>query len=200
MSKDKEFRIEIKVRNNLLIRARERARLSCAMAADKIGVSYTLLNGYESLRRSPLNARSGAYWKSSAVKVATYYGFLPDYFWPDMVLLVKTPSIVRELNVDEAKRLTPYQHHALPTPEEVVEKQELHDAIGIVLEGLDTFLGLRNASIIRKRYGLGCDKLTVFEISKEFGLSKVRVRTIETNALLKIKRSKNKLLKPFLEN
>lgn len=200
MAIDKEFRIEIKVHNNLLIRAREREGLSCTMAANKIGVSYELLRHYELLKISPLSARSGAYWKSSAVQIATYYGYVPDYFWPDTVLSVKTPRIVRELSVDEAKCLTFYKHRALPTPEEVVEKQELHDAISIVLEGLDTLLGLRNASIIRKRYGLGCDPLTLLEISKEFGISAARVGTVEIESLSKMKRSNIKLLKPFLEN
>ncbi len=59
-------------------------------------------------------------------------------------------------------------------------------------EGLERALGLlteRERKVIQLRYGLlGSDPLTLEQIGRDFGITRERVRQIETNSLRKLKR------------
>lgn len=79
---------------------------------------------------------------------------------------------------------------------ENVLKEELHDRIMDMLETLT----VREQKIMCMRYGIGYDKpLTLEEIGNEFGITRERVRQIETKALKKLKHpARNIMLKDFL--
>jgi RNA polymerase primary sigma factor len=71
-------------------------------------------------------------------------------------------------------------------PEEVTETASLRDDLDTVLAGLSR----REAGILRHRYGLaGLQPATLLETSRKHGLSKERVRQIETKALRKLRAS-----------
>jgi RNA polymerase primary sigma factor len=71
-------------------------------------------------------------------------------------------------------------------PEEVTETASLCDEVDAVLAGLSP----REAGILRHRYGLaGHQPATLLETSRKHGLSKERVRQIETKALRKLRAS-----------
>ena len=54
------FRIEVKVRNNRIIRAREKlGHASARSAADALGVKYESWVRYESMADTPLNVEGG---------------------------------------------------------------------------------------------------------------------------------------------
>lgn len=198
---DKEFRLQLQVRNNRLIKAREREGLSCPKMAEKMGVSYGLLVGYESLKVSPRSrARGNSHgkWKSSAVKIATYFGSVPEYFWSEEVQAVEKPRAVRELSVDEAKQLNAYQPAELPAPIDVVERHELQTAIHALVQLLDDE-NPKVAFVLRRRFGLDGDPCTLTELGEEMGLSHEQVRKYEIRALKKLRHpSRSQCLKPFV--
>ena len=71
-------------------------------------------------------------------------------------------------------------------PEEAMAAASLRDDLDTVLAGLSC----REAGILRHRYGLaGLEPATLLETSRKHGLSKERVRQIETKALRKLRAS-----------
>jgi RNA polymerase primary sigma factor len=85
-----------------------------------------------------------------------------------------------------------------PSPiEQVLQYQLVHET-----EEMLKCLPPRDERILRMRFGLGVDgEHTLEEIGEKFGISRERVRQIETTALQRIKASTNsEILKPFLVN
>lgn len=73
----------------------------------------------------------------------------------------------------------------------LVASQELHNRI---IDALDT-LTVREKKIMCMRYGIGHNKTyTLEDIGKEFGITRERVRQIETKALKKLKHSSRSVL------
>jgi RNA polymerase primary sigma factor len=71
-------------------------------------------------------------------------------------------------------------------PEEVTVTASLRDELDTVLTGLSH----REASILRHRFGLsGHQQASLLEVSRKHGLSKERVRQIETKAMRKLRAS-----------
>ena len=57
----------------------------------------------------------------------------------------------------------------------------------------------REAEIIRRSFGIGCQELTIEEISDKFGVTRERVRQIKEKAIRRLKQaSRNKSLKQYL--
>lgn len=77
-----------------------------------------------------------------------------------------------------------------------VLQEELHERI---MEMLDT-LTVREQKIVCMRYGIGYEKsLTLEEIGNHFGITRERVRQIETKAIKKLKHpARNNMLREFL--
>ena len=71
--------------------------------------------------------------------------------------------------------------------------EELNAGIEAVLEKLSP----KEAEIIRRRFGIGCDKETLERVGLEFNVTRERIRQIELKALRKLRRSARGL-KPFL--
>ena len=70
-------------------------------------------------------------------------------------------------------------------PDEVVEQQQLRESIVGMLDILDE----REAEILKLRFGIGgAEPHTLENIAAEFGISRERIRQIETSALRKLRR------------
>ena len=81
-SQPPSYRIEMRVRNNRLIRARELLGYKSAMeAAEALKVPYHDLVTFESFTKSPLR-RNGQDWKRSALRVADALFSDPEDLWP----------------------------------------------------------------------------------------------------------------------
>ena len=80
-SQPPSYRIEMRVRNNRLIRARELLGYKSAMeAAEALKVPYHDLVTFESFAKSPL--RRNGQWKDSALRVADALFSDPEDLWP----------------------------------------------------------------------------------------------------------------------
>ena len=101
--------------------------------------------------------------------------------------LMRVPrSVSLEMRVgkDQDTQLGDLLEDGHATPEQLLTRDALHDD----LEGLLSELTTREAEVIRRRFGLEDDTpRTLAEIGEGMGLSRERVRQIETRALLKLR-------------
>ena len=98
----------------------------------------------------------------------------------------RAPSVSLETRVgkDQDTQLGDLLEDSHATPEQTLTKNSLHSD----LEALLSELSAREAEVIRRRFGLEDDTpLTLAEIGETIGLSRERVRQIETRALLKLR-------------
>ena len=70
-----------------------------------------------------------------------------------------------------------------PSPEEAVLDAQTKK---LVSEQLDS-LGEREAMVIRRRFGIDCGEHTLEEVGKEFGVTRERIRQIESKSLRKLR-------------
>src|SRR4028119_2308520 len=90
------FRLEARLKNNRLVKARLEAGVrTSSAAAEAIGVTKQDLSGLETLRLSPRGTRG---FKGVARRIADFYGFSPEYLWPDALDVVKKRESVLELS------------------------------------------------------------------------------------------------------
>ena len=70
-----------------------------------------------------------------------------------------------------------------PTPEGMAVVAQMQD---LVREQVDR-LTPREATVLRRRFGIDCDEHTLEEVGKEFGVTRERIRQIEAKALRKLR-------------
>ena len=85
----------------------------------------------------------------------------------------------------------------LATPYESASRQMLSEDIEEILSGLSD----REAKVIRMRFGLSNSRMmTLEEVGREFGVTRERIRQIESKALRNLRNpSRRKKLQDFLE-
>jgi len=187
----KEFHIEVRVRNNLLLSRRIDLDLSQQALAKKIGISHGMYLKYENLITCPYKkAYDGEFygeWKPTALKIADFYKVLPEDLWPDVVLSVEKNRVFREASaaqfgnmIGNSTRLA-----ALP-PDEHLEKKRMKEQC---LEVLDK-MGQRNKELVVKHFGLdGEPSMDMAELGEHFGICRGRVNEIIKIALRRMRSS-----------
>lgn len=95
----KSLLMKVRLYNNRLIKAREELGLTQCAAAEAIGVQYGSLNALENLRVKAWkrNASGDEGWTQTALKIASFYGFSPEYLWPEEIALVRKNAMRLEL-------------------------------------------------------------------------------------------------------
>lgn len=103
--KYKEFRVRMRLRNNLLVERRERLGLNATEMAKQIGLPYSTYLSYEGMKVHPVSAKTG-FWRDTAMRIARFHNVEPETLWPDAVLAVKTVKAEREVGGAELQKLT----------------------------------------------------------------------------------------------
>ena len=174
---DPIFRVEIRLRNDRLIRAREELGWTQAEAARKIGINGSLLNALETLRKSPWGAEG---WRPTAETIATFYGLGLDYLWPDAIDRVTrtrfeasiAAGVVGSLVGEHSQRLL-----SAVAGEDAETAEVLRDAV----TGLDE----RDLRVLTRRYR---DDWTLEEVAIEDDTTRERIRQIEARGLRRLRR------------
>jgi hypothetical protein len=179
----KTFRVDARIRNNLLIKAREALGYkSASQAAQAIGVAYGCLVRYESLSDSPWkkgSADQAGQWKSSAIAIATAYKTIPELLWPDEVDAVTNTRVSMEIDFPEGFVL-----EAPQTPEEKM----LEDGRARTVSDAMMLLTPRERNVLHSRFGLGGDEpMTLSGTGDANSVSRERIRQIEIRALRKLR-------------
>ena len=190
----KEFRLKVSVRNNLLLSAIEaQGYVSVAEFERACGLGMGRINNLVAMREAPIST-SGEFSKNAKL-VMEVLGAAPTDLWTEQQLTIKLKTNSGERAIDanlvqhllEQKNRTDY----LPSPEDSLLAAETSAIVNEVLGTLKP----REKDILVERFE---KDLTLEEVGNHHGLSKERIRGIESKALRKLQHeSRSKILKEF---
>jgi RNA polymerase sigma factor (sigma-70 family) len=175
----KEFYLTLRVQNNLLREQRCAQGLSAPQAAKAAGVTYTMYHRYESLKVSPLTCRGE--WKSSALRIASYFQVLPETLWPAAILAVEMPIVHREMSQGEIytllERHTPWQE---TSPEQCAIE---HEEMALIVQAVEQ-LSPKHREVMVRRFGLyGNEMQSLEEVGIALGKNRERIRQMQARAI-----------------
>ena len=174
---DPIFRVEIRLRNDRLIRAREELGWTQAEAARKIGINGSLLNALETLRKSPWGAEG---WRPTAETIATFYGLGLDYLWPDAIDRVTRTRFESSIAAGVVGSLIG-EHSQRLLSAVAGEDAETAEVLRGAVAGLDE----RDLRVLTRRYR---DDWTLEEVGAEDETTPERIRQIEARGLRRLRR------------
>lgn len=191
----KDFRLEIKVRNNRILKAiQDSGYESIPEFAKYSKVSYNRILDYISFKLSPINKKTGL-WCKTALRLAEDLGVIPEEIFPYTTVLKNNTTITELDKEDIIPFLSGVRNHY--TQIEDITKKELKQKLSDSL----TKLTPRQVQILTLRFGLdGEEEKTLEQTAEIIGLNnRERVRQIEHQAFRKIKKTEYcKTLKSFL--
>lgn len=179
----KDYRLQIRVKNNYLLTAMERAGIwSVADLAVKSGVRTTSIYNIANLKLSG-KTKSGD-WRVPLLKISGFLRCLPEDLVPpqhhDTGLKVNNGEM--NLSLDEALALG-VGPTVVPPPDILLEQQDVSRLLG---EGVER-LSERERTVMTKRFGLdGEGEYSLGEVGELLGVSGPRVGQIEAKALRKL--------------
>lgn len=179
MEQTSEYNITLKIRNNLLLQAFKKiGEVPGQVLAQKIGISYGILNQYISLKLSPIDNNDD--YRESAYKICDFLNMSPNELWTDEQLTPLDKSTVELTATYE--QMTAY----LPSYGDVtakIEYEDLQRETASMLEGLDP----RYKRVIELRFGLTGKEHTLAEVGEELDVSRERARQMEAIALRQLR-------------
>ena len=182
----KEFRLKVSVRNNLLLSAiEEQGYKSVAEFERACGLGMGRINNLVAMREAPIST-SGEFSKNAKL-VMEVLGAAPTDLWTEQQLTIKLKTNSGERAIDanlvqhllEQKDRTDY----LPSPEDSLLAAETSAIVNEVLGTLKP----REKNVLVERFE---KDLTLQEVGNHHGLSKERIRAIESKALQKLRDKK----------
>ena len=186
-TQQKDYRIEVKVRNNWLIKKIEAAGFESVNHFCKINkFNASRVGKFANLKLVPLNSEGK--WNSLVLRMATALRCLPEDLFPPQHLktALKKNKASFEAGVEEvAGFLTGSQEDARPALEHVLADEALE-----TIEDCLNLLTPREERVMRLRFGLTPDgeEKTLAEVGALFGIFRERVRQIEAKAIRKMLR------------
>jgi RNA polymerase sigma factor (sigma-70 family) len=178
-----EYRIDIKVRNNLILSAIEKAGYETVSAFCRAnGMRPQQLTGFITLKEAPLN-KDGTF-SSRAQKLMDALCALPEDLWTQDQMYAALKSNKRSMTMDETRmELLMYgENHETPKlPEDLIHEKEVSKLVGEVLNTLTP----RQAKVLRLRNGMedNSEGMTLEEVADKFDVTRERARQIEIKAL-----------------
>jgi len=197
------IRLEARLKNAELIGAREMAGLTAKEAAERIGISYAMYLGYESMRMYPS--------EKAQKNICGFYRNLgiflleEDIFPKELKALRPERKYIGEKTIPKVELLSlstdKFDRKLLPVVEGEVEKKVEYDELRTAIHEILSQLPHRQRKVIRMRYGFdGEEQKTCEETGEIFGVTKSRIQQIEAKALGKLRHpSYGRKLKSFLE-
>lgn len=174
-----KLRATIQIRNDHMLSAREDKNLTQTDLAAFVGVSANFISQLERLQY-PVKYRY-----ENALLIAHELDIPVECVWPEELADWKGQTKFSYIAEAPTKLLLEYQHtitqhFLLPSPDEILEKQEELS----FLKKLITELSYRKEEIIKLRYGLSDGYFYTYEeVGKIFRISKEHVRQIELSAI-----------------
>jgi len=178
----KDYRIEIKVKNNLLWNAMQSKGIkNVAQLSKELNLNPSLIGRYLNLKENVYD-RYGNY-KNSFERICNYFNMMPVELYPDErmndPLLKNTGSV--EVSGAELKQLSGVESDPLALIHQEQVQYAVHKLIDLVSK--------REAKVIRMKHGIGDREHTFQEIGHELGVSKDRARQIHETAVRRMRYS-----------
>lgn len=193
-----EYRIDIKVRNNLILEKIEQAGYkTISEFCKKTGINYQYLCRLIALKMGAVDARDNH--RAIVLELCSHLKCDIDELFTERQKTANATSNSRTLKVNEYEMMLILQRETDSTEllEDDVSKLQLNEAIEEVLSTLTE----REAKVIKMRNGIGNNgECTYDEISKHMGVTRERIRQIEQKALIKLRyESRAKKIEGYLE-
>ena len=196
---DKEYRIDIKVRNNIILTKIEHAgHKSIPKFCKEYGVTYGRLLDVINMTE-PAHNKDGS-WNKAVLKTANALNCSPENLFTEQQLTTQLKTNKREIQVQEAEMRFMLES---TDNQKLLEDHYLDGQLEENIHSALRTLTPREQKVISMRMGLGEYKkeYTFDEVGEEFGISRERVRQIEAKALRKLRHpSRSDNLRDFLEN
>ena len=199
MPNPKDYRIEIKVRNNrLLTKMEEMGYTNVSKLADEIGINRMTIYRIISMKSAALDDEG--YYKPEAIQIAEFLKCTPQDIYPPAQMRGTITRNTAQItaNANEVDSLTSSLRMVAFSPERKMILDESKKALKAVLLTLTP----REQRIVDLRYGLtNGEEKTLEEVGVLFGVSRERIRHIEKKALRKMRHpSKSRELQTILND
>jgi len=186
-----DYRVSIRFRNARLLRAIESAGYKPGQKfSEIIGVSYASLLGYLNLTRAPFLENGDL--RPCAEKICVFLNKMPCDLWSE------EQRIPLEKNKSETE-LTGYQVARLfslcsENDFDPLENLERAEGMSLIEDALKS-LTPREEEVMRARFGIDGEAFTLDEVAKQQGVTRERIRQIETKALRRLRNPENVIRK-----
>ena len=185
MSDPKDYRIEIKVKNNRLLTKMEAAGYpSVAKLAEAIGVGRGIIDRIVKMKSAALDDEG--YYRPEALRVAEFLNCTPYDIYPPAQMrgTIKENTAQITANANEVDSLTSSLRTLAFSP----ERKMILDEAKLALNGVLMTLTPREHRVLDLKYGLtNGEPMTNEEIGKLFGITGGGIFQIEQKAIRKMK-------------
>lgn len=201
MKDDGEYRVEVKVRNNLILSAMEAAGYKnvnqlCVAG----GFAPTHIGAFVNMKWSPLAADGDL--TPTAKRLCDFLGVLPEDLWTPEQLMFVLPDNKSHFNVGHRAMMEMLARHTgeLLEQPDIDANIESDDRKRIISEMLDT-LSPTEAKVLRLRFGIDSpDEQTLPQIAELYQRSNERIRQIEMKAIRRLgDKIRGPKLKPYAQ-
>ena len=176
----KEYRIEVKVRNNMLLRQMHSFGIySAAELSRQTNISQVVIGKYLNLTESPTQKNSTKI-KASAKILADFFSVSITEIFPARIFiepLIKNTAYI-EASHEQIKQLSESSD-----PQNLIEQKELQYLTRKALSSLSP----RQERAIRLYYGINTHEHTYNEVGKKINVSIARARQIVATGLRKLR-------------
>jgi len=180
-----EYRIEVKVKNNQLLKYIEAAGYKSIGEFCRLNNKSnwaSTIGEYVNLKKTPLMADGNFY--PHVYKISKLLNCLPEDLFTEVQMNTALETNKRTMQVNEAevKYMLENMGETLLL-EDKIDAERLPEKIDQLLE----LLTLREQKVIRTRFGMDQEPKTLKDTAKMFNVSVERIRQIESKALRKLR-------------
>ena len=176
----KDYRIEVKIKNNLLWQAMQSKGIkNAAQLARAVDLTPSLIGRYLNLQE-PVYTKQGDY-KPSFMKICDFFEMIPVDLYPEERMndpLLKNKGAI-EIGKSELKQLIVKESDPLALLHQDRRSDAVHELLGMLRK--------KEADILAKSMGIGGGECTMAEIAEEYGISTARVYQIRDKAIRRLK-------------
>ena len=179
-----EYRIEIKVRNNILLDKVEKAGYKSIPAFCKQhGINYGSLNDIINMTMTAIDARGN--WRIYVIKAAHALECSPENLFTEAQINAQLKTNKKTMKVNEAEMRFLLDHDE----PKLLEDQYAEEQRDSMVEKMLSTLTPREQKVIKMRMGLGeyDHEHTLEECAVMFDVNRERIRQIEQKALRKMR-------------
>lgn len=182
----KDYRVEIKIRNNLLLEKIERAGYkNVAEFAKAISIPYSVISDFITMKKAPINKFTNTY-SPRFMEIVDFLDCMPEDIFPKSRMSAPLKSNYISFKGDEGdvKNLTASMASIAIDPEKKMIVDEARRTIHDSLYALTP----KEHRILTLLFGLdGNEPKTLEQVSEEFNLTRQMIRIIQNKALKKLK-------------